>query len=62
MAITGNFKDLVVGLILLIVLAAFTTVALADSNITGLAATVLTFIVPLAGVGLIFLALKGFGK
>lgn len=61
MGVVASFKELAIGVILLIVIAGFVSVGLADANITGLAATVLTFVVPLVGVGLLFAALKGFG-
>lgn len=52
----GNFKALAIGTLLLIVLAAFVHVGLTSANITGLGNTVLTFLVPAAGVGLMLRA------
>lgn len=62
MSSVQGFKDLAIGIILLIVIAAFVHTGLASANITGLANTVLTFVVPIAGVGLLFTAFRSFGN
>lgn len=58
MSLVSNFKELAIGVILLIVLASFVAIGLASANITGLARTVLTFLIPIAGISLLFAAFK----
>lgn len=59
MGVVTSFKEVAIGLILLIVLAAFAATAAADANITGLSLVVVGFVVPLMGVALLFAVFKG---
>lgn len=53
-SLVNSFKDVAIGVILLIVVAAFVAVAIADNNITGLGKVVLGFVVALFGVAILF--------
>lgn len=55
-AFVENFKALAIGTLLLVVLGSFVHVGLVSANITGIGNTVLTFLIPAAGMGLLLRA------
>lgn len=58
MTFVKNFKDVVLGLFLLLILASIVTFVLQDANISGMAKVIVGFVLTLAALGLAFAAFK----